>query len=372
MAPDDLHQLVALFRALPIVDALVAVEQRYREQIEHLDVWLWDHQHTVLQALRDEATIGLDGVDGLPDGMHTAPIELLGDEIGILAARTVDGAPAGPTEAFLSALTPVVALAVRANEPAVDTIPVRRRRREMALPAEMQWSVLPPTDLRTEEVTVSAAVEPAYETGGDLFDFALHDRTIFLCVLDAMGHGLRAAQVSTLAISALRRTRRNGGSLGDMADEISTTIAAAGSGAFVSAVMARFELDTGRGTWLSAGHLPPLITDASGESRALELVPTLPLGMEIGGETSSPVAQDLVIEPGESLVLYSDGIIENAAVEDHQPIGEARFLDALGLVLGADREAAARRVIDHLIELTGPALRDDATLLVARRPSPEV
>ncbi|MDH3299959.1 MAG: serine/threonine-protein phosphatase [Acidimicrobiia bacterium] len=108
----------------------------------------------------------------------------------------------------------------------------------------------------------SAAVEPAYETGGDIFEYSFdHDR-LFLAVLDAMAHGLAASLLAPLATAALRRARREGKTLTDMLGHVAAAVRAQYAGsAYVSAVVVDIDLSTGRSEWFSAGHLPPAPAD---------------------------------------------------------------------------------------------------------------
>jgi len=91
-----------------------------------------------------------------------------------------------------------------------------RRRRPMSLSAEMQWQLLPPLTMTTPQVAVAGALEPAYDVAGDSFDYALNDDVLHLCMIDAMGHGLDAAVMATLAIGAYRHARRIDVELADL------------------------------------------------------------------------------------------------------------------------------------------------------------
>ena len=68
-----------------------------------------------------------------------------------------------------------------------------RRRQEMDLAAEMQWSLLPPLAYASAGTTVAGLLEPAYEVAGDCFDYAENDGTLHVAIFDAMGHGLTSA-----------------------------------------------------------------------------------------------------------------------------------------------------------------------------------
>ena len=68
-----------------------------------------------------------------------------------------------------------------------------RRRGNMTLAAELQWQLLPPTTFATSEVTLSGALEPAYEVGGDSFDYAYDNGILRLLIIDAVGHDLESS-----------------------------------------------------------------------------------------------------------------------------------------------------------------------------------
>src|SRR5665811_2284499 len=83
-----------------------------------------------------------------------------------------------------------------------------RDRQPMSLSAEMQWQLLPPLMMSTPQVAIAGALEPAYDVAGDSFDYALNDDVLHLAMIDAMGHGLSAAVMATLAMGAYRHARR--------------------------------------------------------------------------------------------------------------------------------------------------------------------
>jgi serine phosphatase RsbU (regulator of sigma subunit) len=96
-----------------------------------------------------------------------------------------------------------------------DIVERARRERPLELPAEMQWSMLPIRAYSCGPFSLAGQLVPAYEVGGDLFDYAVQTDELFVTVIDAMGHGLRASLLGTLAITALRNARRTGLALAD-------------------------------------------------------------------------------------------------------------------------------------------------------------
>ncbi|MEL7209663.1 MAG: PP2C family protein-serine/threonine phosphatase, partial [Actinomycetota bacterium] len=266
------------------------------------------------------------------------------------------------------AIDATIAGSIRVSTTVSDDIVVARQHQPMTLAAELQRRLLPPDSFTSAGVAVSAAVEPAYDTGGDVFDYAIDGRSLFLAVLDARGHGLQAATTATVATSALRRARRTGADLVAIATEVAVAVNSIGiDHDFVSAVLVDLDLTTGSGRSLTAGHLPPLIVD--GTVQAMPLEPTLPLGLVVRGNQSEPVIQDFQLQHGQSLVLYSDGIIENAAQDDGIAVGDDRFQRALLRHIESTEGGRhlARSVVEELLAITGPRLRDDATLMITTR-----
>jgi hypothetical protein len=95
-------------------------------------------------------------------------------------------------------------------------------------------------------VDAAAALEPAYEVAGDTVDYAVDAGWARVAVLDGMGHGLRSAQLATVAVAAYRNARRADRSLTDTAAFIhDALIKAFGGNAFATAVLAELDTDTG-------------------------------------------------------------------------------------------------------------------------------
>jgi hypothetical protein len=92
------------------------------------------------------------------------------ERLGVLEV-VVDGLEE-PILRRLRMLASLVALLVISKASYSDTYACVRRRDDMTLAAEMQWGLMPPLTFATEQVVLSAAFEPAYEVGGDAFDYS--------------------------------------------------------------------------------------------------------------------------------------------------------------------------------------------------------
>jgi len=237
----------------------------------------------------------------------------------------------------------------------------------MGLAAEMQWSLLPPLTFACREVTIAAALEPAYEVAGDTVDYAVDAGWARVAVLDGMGHGLRSAQLATLAVAAYRNARRADRSLTDTPPLIHDALIQAFSGtAFVTAVLAELDTDTGMFTWVNAGHPPPLLLRQGKLVRSLHSHPVLPLGLVVTGRPRGTVAVGREqLQPDDRVLLYTDGVTE-ARSPTGAFFGDQALIDLLrrNFAAGLPAQETMRRVVHALLDHQQGQLTDDATLLL--------
>ncbi|MEA2509751.1 MAG: hypothetical protein QOG21_1833 [Actinomycetota bacterium] len=242
-----------------------------------------------------------------------------------------------------------------------DVYELLRRDRDMNLAAEMHWDVLPATCYQGPSVSVCGHLEPAYEVGGDAFDYCINGRTLYLTIIDAMGHGLEAALLSTQAVAAYRYARRRQASLADTAYTIEGALTHQfGGDKFVTGLLIQLDLEDGSMSWITSGHVVPLLV-RGGKVRQLSDAPILsPMGLNLLDDVSGA---EVSLRKGDRVLLYSDGVIEARA-----PNGEYLELDRLiDLIQAADHDKGIDQLVHGLIEEVithsqGP-LRDDATIL---------
>jgi serine phosphatase RsbU (regulator of sigma subunit) len=239
------------------------------------------------------------------------------------------------------------------------------RSRPMDLGAELLASVLPPATFATDGLVISAMVQPAYENGGDAYDYAVNEEAIHLAVFDAVGHGLHAARLSTFAVGVYRNCRRAGQDLLETYAAMDAALAEQfGQDTFTTGVLAELDPDSGVLRWVSAGHPSPLLLRSNRVVNALDATRATPFGMPMFG--TEPTIAETRLQPGDILVLYTDGVTEARYASGSQ-------LGVEGLTEFLQRDAAAqqpppetlRRLRRSLASEDGPMLRDDATVLVA-------
>jgi serine/threonine protein phosphatase PrpC len=245
-----------------------------------------------------------------------------------------------------------------------DAFEATRRRRPMTIAAELLWQLAPPLVFATERLVVAGMLEPCYDNGGDALDYAVNDGVLHVGVFDAMGHGLAAAGVAAFALSAYRHSRRRGYGLLETYAAMDEAVGEQfPDERYVTAVIAQLDLRAGRLSWISAGHPPPLVIRDGRLSRTLTAPPAAPLGIPLQGP--SPVVAEESLEPGDLLLLYTDGL-----TEARHPDGQ--MFTVLGLGEFIEREAAAgqtapetlRRLRHAIVERQPGPLRDDATAVL--------
>lgn len=288
-----------------------------------------------------------------------APVIERADAIGVLGLE-VDELTEDVGQMALDAGIMVGHLLVTARK-YTDVYELLRRKRDMNLAAEMHWDILPATRYVGPSVAVCGDLEPAYEVGGDAFDYCINDHTLYVAILDAMGHGLEAALLSTQAVAAYRYARRRQETLAETAATIEDALFRQfGGDKFVSGLLIQLDLRNGSLTWIASGHVVPLLV-RGGEVHQLSDAPILcPMGLDLLGQIEGSETSLMV---GDRVILYSDGVIEARA-----PDGEYLELDTLiDLIEAADHDERIDTLVHGLIQKVithsaGP-LRDDATIL---------
>jgi serine phosphatase RsbU (regulator of sigma subunit) len=225
----------------------------------------------------------------------------------------------------------------------------------------LQRAVLGPTALPEGFAAHYEPASHALEVGGDWYDVVdLADGRYGVVVGDVVGRGLVAASVMGQLRSAGRALLLESRSPAQVLAALDT-FAGSVPGASCSTVLcAVVDPSSGVLRYSSAGHVPAVLDDGAGAPRLLEDARGLPLAVADG--RSRPEAE-LVLPPGSTLLLYTDGLVERRTEELDE--GIARAVEVLarrrGMVPGELVQALPR-------ELLSGARDDDVALLVYRRP----
>ncbi|MFE1285698.1 PP2C family protein-serine/threonine phosphatase [Streptomyces sp. NPDC058751] len=311
----------------------------------------------------------VSAADG-PDGRHTWWIPLLDgtERLGVL--RVTSGAEDGDgLHQDMLTLASLVAMLVVGSRDTSDSYARLTRVKAMNVAAEMQWTLMPPRTYADHRVIIGAALEPAYEVGGDAYDYAVAGDTVHFSVFDAMGHDTSAGLTANLAVAACRNHRRQGTPLDQLGDRVEGVLLEQfGHSRYVTGVLADLDTTTGILTWINRGHPPPIVIRGGRWSTLLKCPPSHPMGTDLHLPTTLCREQ---LEPGDRLVLYTDGITE--ARVGGQEFGLAHFVDFLvrhhsdGLPV----PETLRRLIRALLKHHDQQLQDDATILVCEWLGPQ-
>ncbi|MFE9097262.1 PP2C family protein-serine/threonine phosphatase [Streptomyces sp. NPDC007264] len=283
------------------------------------------------------------------------------DQVGVMAL-TLD-AVGDDDRRLLSRLAGLVGDMLVTKNAYTDQFFLARRREPMSVSAEIQWSLLPPLTMSIPQVSVAGILEPAYRVAGDSFDYALNDNILHAAVIDAMGHGLDAAAMATVAIGAYRHARRVFVSLAEKYMFMDNAIARQfGPDHFVTAQLMHINIATGELELVNAGHPAPLLIREGRVVRQLESATTLPLGF--GAE--APRARQHILRKGDRVLCYTDGIIEEH-VNGRELFGEERLVRCINR-LGQEPSQGVRadlRQLSHTLKgERGGLTSDDATLFM--------
>ena len=285
-------------------------------------------------------------------GVEVVPLWLRGRATGALITL-------GRSRHPLAELARQAAAAIALADRYTDTFARGQRRKQPLAAAEIQQSLLPPRISRISGGEVAGNVLPSYEVAGDWFDVVENLDGVWITLADGLGPSTRAAASSAVALGALRASRRSGGSVHDALLLMHRTLREMpGPRAEMTALAARWDPATFQLTVSSCGHEPPLILRADGVVERVDL----PVGRGLGGRASPrPARRETMLEPGDRLVLVSDGVVHTGAGQAgmaHEAVAAA--------ALRADPGSAAdtvRQVHRAVLAASGDGLGDDATVV---------
>jgi serine phosphatase RsbU (regulator of sigma subunit) len=341
---------------------------------EDADVLLVDHSQRVFRSIgladrREEVEGTVAGVAfcnerpevvDRPDGRRELWLPLVDGTWRIGVVRFLVGDRKLDVAAFERLTVLIAELAVTKSRYS-DIFEARRRDEELSFGAHMQWQLLPPLNYRTERFGVAGMLEPAYDMGGDSFDYADNGTHLDLEIFDAMGHGRDAVMMSAAVVASVRYGRSHGRPLAELYREADQLIEARfGDSRFVTAILASYEPRSGLLHWLPAGHLPPVLFRGH-EMTELECAPSQPLGL--GGEVHEIATAQL--EPGDRVLFYTDGVVEGSRGAHHRfgLQGVKAVLDG-SVAEGCTEAEIVRRLSSAVLRHNGGDLSDDATLML--------
>ncbi len=242
-------------------------------------------------------------------------------------------------------------------------------KRDLEVAREIQNAMLPDGTWSGPGVEAFGLTKPANTVGGDFYDILPRpDGTVLVALGDVAGKASPAALLMALLLAILRTLVDEGLPLTALVQRLNVQVSRhAPASRFITLFLASFEPSTGRLEFVNAGQTPPLLRRQNGSIERL-MSGGVALGMFEG---STYEAGELQMNPGDALLLYSDGLTE-AESPDGQPFDEAGLERTLALYAGAYQKSAAAelgRAVFDAVERhrRDQRLQDDLTVLVLSR-----
>jgi sigma-B regulation protein RsbU (phosphoserine phosphatase) len=267
---------------------------------------------------------------------------------------------------LLSAIASSAAIAIENARLYQVAVEKGRMDRELEMARRVQSSLLPDHVPDFSGWEFAARWQPAHEVAGDYYDFApCQDQKTGLVIADVTDKGMAAALFMALTRSAIRANVCGAATPAEGISGANRLVCAESTrGLFVTLFFGLLDPASGEITYVNAGHNPPLFYRAAEDDLSLLKATGMPLGIDQAAAYSQ---RTIHMQPGDFLVLYTDGITE-AFDEQGSEFGMERLQRVVYDVRGASVEeiqSSLLQTVNDFIDDTAPA--DDITMMVVKR-----
>lgn len=297
-------------------------------------------------------------------------VDHAGSLVGAMQLLNKEAGVFGPADVALAqALAAQCAVALSRVQLMEATLQGQKLQRELELARGVQMSTLPSAMPCVEGYDVFGSFRPADLTGGDTFDLALIDRGLLVLLGDATGHGIAPALDITQMHAMLRMALRMGADLDTAVLQVNNQLAQTlPDDRFITAFIGILDHREHVLTFHSAGQAPLLVyRAATGSCTSLD-----PTSFPLAAMPLTKLRPPLVhaMEPGDILVLLSDGVYEY-----HNATGEQFGAQRVEQVIAANASLPAQ-VLSHRLQeavtefAAGAPQEDDITMVLVKRVAP--
>ena len=235
---------------------------------------------------------------------------------------------------------------------------------ELNIARKIQMDMLPKSEetaLR-DDCNIVGSLDPAKMVGGDLYDHFIRDEKLFFCIGDVSGKGIPAALVMAVMHTLFRSISAHESNPARIMQALNETACQRNEqNMFVTMFIGVLDLPTGCLRFCNAGHDKPFVIGK--ETNQLPAKPHLPLGVM---DNMVYTIQETMLQSGESLFLYTDGLTE-AMNESHEQFGLKRVEKGLRDCIGKEPNTSENliRTMTNRVNgfVDGAEQSDDLTLL---------
>ena len=234
---------------------------------------------------------------------------------------------------------------------------------ELRIAHDIQMSMLPKNfpPFPGHEIDLYAVLYPARQVGGDLYDFFIHENTLFFAIGDVSGKGIPASLLMASTISLLRTLSSGSNSPSQIAYSLNNSIAERNEAdMFVTFFIGMLDLRTGVMKYCNAGHTPPVLTSPDRTVAFFEMQSDLPLGILKNHDYQEYTYRFV---SGSGILLYTDGVTD-AENEKNEFYTRERLLE----IVTQNQELHPREFIRSIINdiqshIKSHELSDDLSML---------
>jgi sigma-B regulation protein RsbU (phosphoserine phosphatase) len=314
------------------------------------------------------------------DSLLALPLTAKGEILGTMIVER-GGAGQRFMQRWMSILSGIAAQAAMAIENDFllqEAAEQERMKQELAVAQRIQASFLPECCPHVPGWDLASIWHSARQVSGDFYDFiplpagrqgqGLDEGRMGLVIADVADKGVPAALFMALSRTLVRTMAIDGRAPAlAIARANDLILADARSGLFVTLFYAIIQPEAGEIAYVNAGHMPPLVVRAADGSVEELRVPGIALGVLPSDQFQEWAEWTAVLEPGDALILYTDGVTD-ASNSEAQRFG----LERLKQIASTHRALSAAKLADTIHEVVeafvgGAAQFDDFTLVVAKR-----
>lgn len=289
------------------------------------------------------------------EGRVVGVLQLINKQHGSFGQKDLD---------FLDSISEHMAIAMENATLHLDLLEKNRMEKELELGREIQSRLLPkpPSDLAGVELAARSI--SCYEVGGDYYDFIEYPTgELGIALGDVSGKGVAAALIMSSIQTALRIAAPIENDLSRLIARLNGLVYRNAQGRkYATFFFGRYDPETGVLRYVNAGHNPPFLC----RDGSVERIDST--GMPVGLMPDAVCNEkQITVEPGATLVIYTDGFNE-AADPDEEELGMERWEEMVSRVCSSPVEQIPEQLFDGVHEFErGAPPTDDKTLLVIRR-----